>query len=220
MLSPSILNSDFSCFDKTMKLLTAAKVDFIHLDIMDGNFVKNITFGAEIIKSLRPLTKIQFDAHLMVARPEKQLDNFIEAGADIVTVHFEAAKDVGKIIEYIKLKGKKAGLSIKPKTPVTKILDFVPDLDLVLIMSVEPGLGGQKFMPEVLPKVKKLREIIDKNRLSCLIEIDGGINKNTAPLACREGADVLVAGNAIFGSPDPQKAITELRNSVKNCRGN
>ncbi len=220
MLSPSILNSDFSCFDKTMKLLTAAKVDFIHLDIMDGNFVKNMTFGAEIIKSLRPLTRIPFDAHLMIAKPEKQLDNFLNAGADIVTVHYEAAKDVSKIIRYIKSAGKKAGLSIKPATPVAKILDFVPELDILLIMSVEPGLGGQKFMPGALPKIKKLREIIDKNRLSCLIEIDGGINKYTAPLACSEGADVLVAGNAIFGSPDPKKAIKELRNSVKNCRGN
>jgi len=218
MLSPSILDSDFSCIDRTIKMLASAKVDFIHLDVMDGSFVKNITFGPRIIKSIRPLTKLPFDAHLMIANPDKQLDNFMDVGADIITVHYEAAKNVKKIIKYIKSKGRKAGVSIKPKTPVKNILSLIPSLDIVLIMSVEPGLGGQKFMTESLEKVKVLRKLIDKESLSCLIEIDGGINKYTAPLACGEGADVLVAGNAIFGSPDPKKAISELRDSVKNCR--
>ena len=218
MLSPSILDSNFAGIKSTIKMLDRAKAEFIHFDVMDGNFVPNLTFGPKIIKPLRPLTKTVFDTHLMILNPEKYADNFIEAGSDIVTVHQEAVKDPLAIIKQIKGRGKKVGFSIKPKTSAKSLFRFIEKLDLVLVMSVEPGFGGQKFMAPVLEKVRVYRDIIDKNGYKCLIEIDGGINKETAPAACAAGVDVLVAGSAIFGSPNPVKAMKEIRDSVRNCR--
>jgi ribulose-phosphate 3-epimerase len=202
MLSTSILDSNFADIRTTIKMLDRAKVEFIHFDVMDGNFVPNITFGPKIIKPLRPLTTTPFDTHLMILNPEKYIDDFLQAGSDIITVHQES-------------RGKKVGFSIKPGTPAEVLYKYIDRIDLILVMSVEPGFGGQKFMEPVLNKVREYRDIVDKNKYDCLIEIDGGINKETAPLACAAGADILVSGSAIFGSKNPFKSIKELRNAVK-----
>jgi ribulose-phosphate 3-epimerase len=217
MLSPSILDSDFSDIKATFRFLEESRVDFVHLDVMDGNFVPNITFGPKVIKWFRPHTNLPFDAHLMIEKPERYIDGFLDAGCDYITVHEEATAEPKAIIKKIKNAGKKAGISIKPNTPVSSILKYVDQLDLVLVMSVEPGFGGQKFMSAMLEKTRSLRALIDKNHYNCLIEIDGGINKETAPLACSAGCDVLVAGNAIFGAVNRTDAVMELRNSVKGC---
>jgi len=215
MISPSILDSDFSAIKNTILMLNKAKSEYIHFDIMDGNFVPAITFGPKIIKPLRPLTKIIFDTHLMILNPDKYADLFMDAGSDIITVHLEAVKDMKAMIKQVKDRGKKIGVSIKPNTPSKKLHKYIDQLDLVLVMSVEPGFGGQKFMEPMLKKVIDLRNIIDKNHLNCLIEIDGGINKSNAHLACQAGVDIVVAGSAIFGSGNPTKAIKELRASFK-----
>ncbi|MCE5300528.1 MAG: ribulose-phosphate 3-epimerase [Spirochaetia bacterium] len=213
-LSPSILDSNFAEIKKTIKLLDKAGVEYIHFDIMDGNFVPNLTFGPKIIKPLRPLTKTVFDVHLMIQNPEKYTPLFIDAGADIITFHYEAVKNVAKAINLIKSYGKKAGVSIKPKTPATVLKKYLKDLDLVLIMSVEPGFGGQKFMPESLQKAAILKKEIIKKGYKCLLEIDGGINMETAPLAAAAGIDILVAGSAIFGAKNPMSAIKQLRAAI------
>src|ERR1035437_7838335 len=213
MLSPSILDSDFSEIKSTIKMLDKAKAEFIHFDVMDGNFVPAITFGPKIMKPLRALTKIVFDTHLMILNPDKYADLFIDAGADIVTVHMEAVKDMKAMIKQVKDRGKKIGASIKPDTPSKTLHKYMENLDLVLVMSVEPGFGGQKFMEPMLDKVRDFRSIIDSNKLNCIIEIDGGINRENAHLACRAGVDAIVAGNAIFGSKNPAQAIKELRAS-------
>lgn len=213
MISPSILDSDFSEIKSTIKMLDEAKSEFIHFDIMDGNFVPAITFGPKIMKPLRPLTKSVFDTHLMILNPDKYADLFIDAGADIITVHIEAVKDMKAVIKQVKNRGKKIGVSIKPNTPSKDLHKYMEDLDLVLVMSVEPGFGGQKFMEPMLDKVRDFRSIIDTNKYNCLIEIDGGVNKQNAHLACEAGVDVIVAGSAIFGSPNPAAAIKELRAS-------
>jgi ribulose-phosphate 3-epimerase len=218
MLSPSILDSNFAEIKSTIKMLDKAGVEFIHFDVMDGNFVPNITFGPKIMAPLRPLTKAVFDTHLMILHPEKYADSFIQAGADIVTVHQEAVSDAQSIIKQIRSQGKKVGFSVKPKTPAKTLFKFIDQLDLILVMSVEPGFGGQKFMEPVLSKVADYRKLIDANGYNCLIEIDGGINKETAPKAFEAGVDIMVAGSAIFGSKDPSMAIKELRNSFKNVR--
>ena len=215
MISPSILDSDFSAIKNTILMLNKAKSEYIHFDIMDGNFVPARTFGPKIIKPLHPLTKIIFDTHLMILNPDKYADLFMDAGSDIITVHLEAVKDMKAMIKQVKDRGKKIGVSIKPNTPSKKLHKYIDQLDLVLVMSVEPGFGGQKFMEPMLKKVIDLRNIIDKNHLNCLIEIDGGINKSNAHLACQAGVDIVVAGSAIFGSGNPTKAIKELRASFK-----
>jgi ribulose-phosphate 3-epimerase len=215
-ISASVLDADFSGIKDTLRMLEGAKVEYIHFDVMDGNFVPNLTFGAKLIKPLRPLTKLVFDTHLMINKPEKYLADFLDAGSDYVTVHAEATKKTKEIIEAIHARGKKAGLSIKPGTPLSSVMKWLPSLDLVLVMSVEPGFGGQKFMEKMLEKVKKLRAEIDRKKYNCLIEIDGGINIETAPIACAAGIDLFVAGRAIFGEKDPVAAIKNLMNAVKN----
>ena len=216
MLDPSILDSDFTEIKKTIKTLEKAEADYIHLDIMDGVFVPNLTFGPKIIAPLRPLTSIPFDAHLMIQKPGSFIDAFAEAGADIITVHYEAARGMKPLIKKIKDRGLKAGISIKPKTSPKVLLPCIASLDLILIMSVEPGFGGQSFMPASLDKARYYRKIIDNKKLNCLLEIDGGINMTTAPLAAAAGIDILVAGSAVFKSNDPVKAIQGLRAAANN----
>jgi ribulose-phosphate 3-epimerase len=213
MLSPSILDSNFAEIKSTISLLDRAKVEYIHFDVMDGNFVPNLTFGPKIMQPLRPLTSIPFDTHLMILHPEKYAPLFIEAGADIITVHQEASSDLASLIKMIHASGKKAGVAIKPGTPSSTLYKYMDSIDLILVMSVEPGFGGQKFMADMLEKASDFRQIIDRNKYSCLIEIDGGINKTTAPAAFNAGVDIFVAGSAIFGSGDPEASITELRKS-------
>jgi ribulose-phosphate 3-epimerase len=218
MISPSILDADFADIRSAIQALDRAKADFIHFDVMDGNFVPVITFGPKIMKPLRPLTKTLFDTHLMVLNPEKYIDSFIDAGADLITVHYEAVKDPDTVIKQIKNRGKKAGVSIKPGTPADVLDKYLAGLDLVLVMSVEPGYGGQKFMEPMLDKVKHYRQLIDRNKYTCLLEIDGGVNLQTLPLACAAGIDVFVAGNAVFGGGKPEEAIRNLMKVAEECR--
>lgn len=201
-IAPSVLSLDYSIFEKQCDQLNSSHANWLHFDVMDGHFVPNLTFGPDILKGFRKACpELLMDVHLMVENPEMFVKPFADAGADLISFHVEAIQDKKKIKEILALihsYGIKAGLVIKPKTDVSVLFDFLNDCDLVLIMSVEPGFGGQKFMEDQLPKVKKLREIIDEQKLNCVIEIDGGINQETSKLAKEAGVDVLVAGSYVF----------------------
>ena len=197
-ISPSILSADFSKLGKEIQDLEKAKADLIHIDVMDGHFVPNITIGPEVISKLRKYTSLPFDVHLMIAPVDNFIKNFADAGADIITIHPEATKNLVGSIEKIKSYKKKVGISLNPETPVDKILSVLELIDLALVMSVNPGFGGQKFIKEVLEKVKILRKEIDSKKLKTVIEIDGGINFENAKLAKAAGVDILVSGTTIF----------------------
>ena len=197
-ISPSILSADFSKLGKAIQDLEKANADLIHIDVMDGHFVPNITIGPEVINKLRKYTSLPFDVHLMISPVDNFIENFANAGADIITIHPEATKNLVASIEKIKSCKKKVGVSLNPETPVDKILSVLELIDLALVMSVNPGFGGQKFMKEVLEKVKILRKEIDSRKLKTVIEIDGGINFENAKLAKNAGVDILVSGTTIF----------------------
>jgi len=210
-ISPSILSADFSILGDEIKSLEKAGADLIHVDVMDGHFVQNITMGPPIIKMIRKCTKLPFDVHLMISPVEKYIKAFADAGSDIITIHPEGTDNLKRAVGNIKSLGKKAGVSLNPKTPISALMDVINDIDLILIMSVNPGFAGQSFMNEVLPKVTELRKMINDKKLKIDIEIDGGINFETAPLAVKAGANILVSGTTIF-SGSLKDNIQKLRN--------
>lgn len=211
IIAPSLLSADFLKLDQECKMLNESQADWYHLDVMDGHFVPNITFGPMLVAFFRKATTKVCDVHLMIEKPELYAEAFKKAGADILTVHIEACTHLHRNIQQIKSLGMKAGVAINPHTPVESLKDILPDIDLVCMMSVNPGFGGQKFIPGTLEKTKTLRRMIDEKNLNVLIEIDGGVTLENAKEILAAGADVLVAGNTVFSSPDPKATIATLK---------
>lgn len=210
-IAPSILSANFSCLGNEIKRVAEAGADLIHIDVMDGTFVPNITLGSPVVKCLRNATNLDFDVHLMVEHPETHVDAFAEAGADIITFHVEAARHSHRILQQIKSHGIKAGVAVNPGTSLAMIEELLPDLDMVLVMTVNPGYGGQRFIESQLEKIHMLYHTIEDMGFDCDIEVDGGINEETAKLVIEAGANVLVAGSYIYGADLVQEAIASLR---------
>ena len=210
-ISPSVLASDLSNLASEVAEIAAAGADMVHLDVMDGVFVTNMSFGMPIIESLRKKSDMVFDVHLMITKPEKYAKRFIDAGADILTFHLEACEDSGALLDEIRANGVKSALSIKPATPAEAVFPYLEKCDMILVMTVEPGYGGQSFMPEMLEKVRKIRAEIERRGLDIDIQVDGGLNPETAKLAREAGANVIVAGSSVFKAQDRRAAIDALR---------
>ena len=207
---PSILSADFANLERDIKELESIGIDMFHIDVMDGNFVPNISFGFPIIESIRPKTDKVFDCHLMIANPENYVEQFCKVGCDMVSFHIEATNHADRVIQVIKKNGKKAGIVLNPQTPIESIKYLLPKLDYVLIMTVNPGFGGQKFIPEMLEKIEELAKLREEKNYNFLIEVDGGVNVETSK-ACRDkGADLLVCGSFLFGASDKEKTLGEL----------
>ena len=208
--APSILSADFSKLGEEIKSVEKAGAEWLHIDVMDGHFVPNITIGPPVVRSIRKLTDMFFDVHLMIENPDKYVKSFADAGADGITFHIESNADPMRTIEMIKNVGCKAGISLNPPTPIDRVKDLISHVDLVLVMSVNPGFSGQKFIPDVVQKIEWLRKQIDKNSYKTLIEVDGGVNKENGKIAKKAGADVLVAGNFVFKNESYEQAIKDL----------
>jgi ribulose-phosphate 3-epimerase len=211
IIAPSLLASDFLRLDAECKMLNESEADWFHLDVMDGRFVPNISFGFPVIEHIRKATTKLCDVHLMILEPERYAEAFKEAGADILSVHIEACVHLHRNIQQIKSLGMQAGVAINPHTPVSLLQDILGDIDLVCMMSVNPGFGGQKFIPRTLDKIRELRRMIDDNKLNVKIEVDGGVTVENAKTIIEAGADVLVAGSTVFKSVDPKQTIKELK---------
>ena len=214
-ISPSILSADFVNLERDIRALTPAGADYVHVDVMDGIFVPNITIGIPVVAAIRKITELPLDVHLMIDRPLRYVDDFCKAGSDILTVHVEADTEENTLaaLKRIRALGVKPAISVKPKTPAEAVLPYLPYCDLILVMTVEPGFGGQAFMEDMMPKLKQIRAYIDAQNPTCELEVDGGINEKTA-LICREnGANVLVAGSAYFKSADPAVFVKKVKAS-------
>lgn len=212
-IAPSILSADFADLGGEIRRVAAAGADLIHVDVMDGHFVPNLTFGPPVVAAVRKATKLPFDVHLMITNPQEMITPFIKAGADIVTVHAETAPHLHRLIEAIHEQGAKAGVSINPSTSLTAVEEVLDIVDLVLVMTVNPGFGGQKFIPAMIDKIRRLRRMIEACQLTADIEIDGGVTVDNARQIATAGASILVAGSAVYGAPDAAAAIRALRGS-------
>ena len=210
-IAPSILSADFSRLGEEIRAVEKAGADLIHVDVMDGRYVPNITIGPGVVASLRKTTSLPFDVHLMIEEPDRYVDAFVEAGSDIVTVHAEAVIHLHRTVHYIKGKGIKAGVSLNPSTPLSCIEEILPDIDVLLIMTVNPGFGGQKFITGMLPKIRRAKELARSRGLEPAIEVDGGVTTENIGSLAEAGADIFVAGAAVFGSPSYSEAITRMK---------
>lgn len=210
-VAPSILSSDFSHLAEEIQTIQSAGADMVHIDVMDGSFVPNITIGSPVVKSLRNTTNLDFDVHLMIEHPETQIDAFVDAGADIVTFHVEATHHAHRVIQQIKSRGVRAGIAVNPGTSLAMIEEVLGDVDMVLVMTVNPGFGGQRFIDSQLDKVHMLYHTIEDMGYECDIEVDGGINAKTSELVREAGANILVVGSAVYGADDIQAAIDSIR---------
>ena len=212
-VSPSILSADFVNLERDIRALSPAGADYVHVDVMDGIFVPNITIGIPVVAAIRKITDLPLDVHLMIDRPIRYVDDFCKAGSDILTIHTEADTEENTLnaLKRIRENGVKAAISVKPKTPAEAVLPFLPFCDLILVMTVEPGFGGQSFMADMMPKLKKIREYIDAQNPSCELEVDGGVNEKTAMICRENGANVLVAGSAYFKSVNPAEFVRAVK---------
>ncbi len=216
IISPSLLAADFANLERDIKLFNESKAQWLHIDIMDGVFVPNISFGMPVLKAIGKHTNKTLDVHLMIVNPDRYIDTFADLGAEILTVHYEACTHLHRTLQAIKAKGMKAGVAINPHTPINVLDDIITEIDLVLIMSVNPGFGGQKFIKHTYKKVEKLKALIQETDASTIIEIDGGVTNENASQLIKAGADVLVAGSYIFGNPNPIKVIEDLDKQINN----
>ena len=210
-IAPSILSADFSRLGEEIKAVEKAGADLIHVDVMDGHYVPNITIGPGVVSSLRKTTNLPFDVHLMIEDPDRYIDAFVDAGSNIITVHAEAVTHLHRTVQYIKAKGVRAGVSLNPSTPLSCVEEILPDIDLLLIMTVNPGFGGQKFIAGMLPKIRKARELAQARGLEMAIEVDGGVTAENIGTLANAGADIFVAGAAVFGSPSYSDTISKMK---------